>query len=199
MLGAFSSWYISAENVSYIFILSEQVSKYSISIYLTNFITTFKIFKMKKHMSLLYVVLVSLLFVCCNKDDSSKLDPEGDCFTAKVDGVLFESDNVIGNQVFASIAISATQGVTDVPTFALTLTATAEGTYSFDSPNLEVTSFYTPVAGLPNIYGATTGSLTIEEHDPAAKRIRGTFNYEGINGNGEAVQVTEGFFDLVYL
>jgi hypothetical protein len=47
-------------------------------------------------------------------------------------------------------------------------------------------------------YGTTSGSLTIQEYDTAAPRIKGTFSFEGENIDGETIQVTEGSFDLMY-
>jgi uncharacterized protein DUF6252 len=154
---------------------------------------------MKNHFPLFFLMIACLALASCKKDEVNNCDPDGDCFSAKIDGVLFESDNVTGTLViFDVISIGATSGTNPVPTFGLFLITTAEGTYSFSTPD-DVTAEYSPGAlTSTTLYGATSGSLTIQEHDTASKRIKGTFNFEGDDGNGGKIQVTEGFFDLGY-
>ena len=138
-----------------------------------------------------------LAVASCGKDNDETLDPEGDIFKAKIEGKQFNSDNVTGTQVFGIIMIGATFGA-DAETFDLTLIATDEGTYSFDTQS-DVAGFYVPSAlSSTEQFGAYTGSLTIEKHDAAKKRISGVFEFDGINADNETIQITDGFFDLVY-
>jgi uncharacterized protein DUF6252 len=153
---------------------------------------------MKNHFPLFFLMIACLAFVSCKKDEINNCDPDGDCFSAKIDGVNYEGDDVSGYQVFASIIIGAKSGTNPAPIFDLTLIATSAGTYAFDTQS-DVVGFYTPdPLGSTDQYVATSGTLTIQEHDTAARRIKGTFSFEGDNTNGETIQVTEGSFDLGY-
>ena len=154
---------------------------------------------MKNHLLCLCLALACLATSSCKKDEDDKLDPEGDCFTAKVDGQMFESDNVTGTlAIFDLITVSATSGNGPVPTFGLTLVTTDVGTYSFAAQS-DVVGLYAPdPLTSSEEFGATSGTLTIQEHNAASKRLRGTFSFEGTNIDGETIQVTEGFFDLGY-
>lgn len=156
---------------------------------------------MKKYTYFICFLLLGISIMSCNKDDEEtpeKLDPQGDCFTAKIDGELFESDNVTATSLGLFMSVGATFGTTDVPTFGLTLLNTAEGTYSFTG-QAEVVGTYSPGALTSTvIYGSTSGSLTITENDTSDKRIKGTFNFTGEGDAGATIQVTEGLFDVGY-
>ena len=147
---------------------------------------------------------LSLLVACmaalsCNKDgDDQQCDSDGDCFTATVGGESFVSDNVTGTLVFfGGLSIGATAGKTDPRTFGLVLTATTAGTYTFGSGDVAAT--YSPAALSSSvIFSASSGSLTISQHDTAARHISGSFSFEGADAEGNPVEVTDGSFDLTY-
>lgn len=160
---------------------------------------------MTKNYFFFILLLGGLSFLSCNNNDDQpeKADPEGDCFTAKIDGELFESDNARGTYLTGSVDImtlSATSGITDLPTFGISILAGSEGTFDILAQNgADVTATYSPAALTSTvIYGSTSGSMTISEWNTTDKRISGTFNFEGVNGDMETIQVTEGFFDIGY-
>lgn len=156
---------------------------------------------MTKHFFPILLFMACILAISCNNGDddpSGKGDPEGDCFTAKIDGELFEADNVKGTEIFSIINIGATYGTTEVPTFGVNINSSTSGTYELGSQT-DVTAFYAPAAlNSTEQFAAVSGSLTIEEHDLGFNTIKGTFNFTGRNADGETIEVTEGFFDLTY-
>ncbi len=156
-----------------------------------------------KHLFLPLLVLAVVSFGC-NKDsddEPEKLDPEGDCFTAYIDGEFFNSDNVLGTEVLG-LTISATFGTTNLQTFGFNLFNTNVGTYTFTpQTGTEATAQYSEGSLLsPDIYFSDGGTITITEHDEAGKRIKGTFSFEGINTIDQTmtIEVTDGIFDLGY-
>jgi Family of unknown function (DUF6252) len=158
---------------------------------------------MKTKTLLLSLALLTIFASACNKNkdnDIQKLDPEGDCFTAKVDGVLFESDNVTGTNTSLVLVIGATSGSTTLQVFGINLINTNVGTYAISvQSGAEATATYAPSSlSLPVLYVGTSGTLTISEHDTIEKRIKGTFSFEGDDGAGGTISVTEGLFDLRY-
>lgn len=143
-----------------------------------------------------------ILFTSCNNDDDGmkKLDPEGDCFTALVDGDFFNSDNVTGTDAGFVLTVGATLGTADVQIFGLSLFTQDVGTYEITAMGgADVTATYAegPLQ-TPTQYAALSGSLTITEHDMANQRIKGNFAFEGTGPNNMTVTITEGVFDLGY-
>ena len=154
-----------------------------------------------KYLLLLYIFSLALLSSCNKGDDGlAKLDPEGDCFTAMVDGAFFNSDYVTGTDVGFVLTIGATLGTSTVQIFGLSLFTTDVGTYDITAMSgADVTATYAEGPfQTPTQYAALTGSLTITEHDIAAQRIKGSFAFEGTGPNNMTVTVTEGIFDLGY-
>ncbi len=157
---------------------------------------------MRNFILLCFLSISSLAFFTCNDDDGgpSKLDPEGDCFTAKIDGELWEGESISGMRLmFGSdqINISATKPTAELPTFSISIFQLMEGTYTFGTIDNEVSGQYTMLSPITNI-GAVSGSLTLSTFDEINKRVEGVFNFEGEGGNGEMISVTEGFFDIGY-
>jgi len=148
------------------------------------------------------LTLILLSISNCNKSDEgpTKLDPEGDCFTAVIDGQAFNSDNVTGTDTGLLLTIGATLGTTTLQTFGINLTNTAAGTYPISiQPGTQVIAQYSegPLTS-QTIYAGVSGSLTIEEHNTSEKRIKGTFSFEGDDSTGNMVSITDGIFDLKY-
>ena len=158
---------------------------------------------MTKNCFLLFILAFGLILFSCGNDDDQpepqkQCDPDGDCFRAKIDGQLFEGEDVKGIKILFGVINIAAAGPSGAPTFAVNLVNTAEGTYDF-APQADVTATYSPsVVTSTDIYAAISGSLTIQSHDTTARQVSGIFNFEGINANNDTVQVTEGFFDLGY-
>lgn len=157
---------------------------------------------MTKNYFYLLLMMISFTVLSCSKDDDdNKLDPQGDCFTAKIDGASFESDNVTGSLFGGLLNIGATFGTTNVPTFGLNIWADSEGTFDIvPSSGTTATAQYSPAAAAnaTDSYLGSSGTLVIEDWDKSNKTIRGTFEFEGINSDGETISVTDGFFDLTY-
>ena len=157
---------------------------------------------MKPKLLLFLLLLPLALFTSCNKDneDMSKRDPDGDCFTARVDGDFFNSDNVTGTDAGFVLSSGATLGTADVQIFGLSLLVRDVGTYDITAMSgAEVTATYAegPLQ-TPTQYAALSGSLTITEHDMATQRLKGNFAFEGTGPNNMTVSVSEGVFDLTY-
>jgi Family of unknown function (DUF6252) len=155
-----------------------------------------KYFKMKNHFLPFFLMLACLAVASCKKDN--KLDPDGDRFSAKIDGELFEANKVTGTQISGVITIGAASSASGVPTFGVSIATSILSTYKFGTQS-KVSAFYSPVASNPtNQYVAKSGSLTIEEHDVGYNTIKCTFNFTGINASGETIEVTDGSFELKY-
>ena len=153
---------------------------------------------MKKHFQFLFPALLVLALASCKKDNSNNCDPQGDCFSAKIDGAQFNSDNVTGTAIFGAVNIGATFGTTTVQAFQVALSNTATGTYDLSTPTDAIVDYY-PSALNGEVYSSSSGSLTIDSHDIAAKKIKGTFSFEGTNpASGATISVTAGMFELTY-
>ncbi len=140
-------------------------------------------------------------------DDLGDSDSGNNSFYAKVDGVEFVEDLVVGSQMslagFESISITATRNTFE--TIGLNFpTDIVAGTYAFDSvPSVGATT------AQYNLNQSTTGyigdgSITITTHDIANKRIVGTFSFVGDQlvdtpGAPLTFTVTQGSFDVTYL
>ena len=120
-----------------------------------------------------------------------------DTFHVKVNNTLFTPYSISG---FAlplnhTIRIQGADSVT-VKNVSLSVPDTiAAGTYSmssFDYYGLYLDGTYS--------YGSTSGTLTILEHDTAAKRIRGNFDFKAEEPTDSTVSanLTEGYFSVKY-
>ena len=154
---------------------------------------------MRANTFLFTLVLATLFFTTCKKTDdnpSDKLDPEGECFTALVDGQAFNSDNVVGTDFGTLLNIRADFGVANFQSFGFNLVNRDIGTY--DIPSEVVAEYSEGPLTDQVLYTGESGSLTIQEHDLSAKNIKGIFNFEASDTTGLSVTITEGYFDVKY-
>lgn len=158
---------------------------------------------MKIKHPLFLLLLTSMLLSNCkkNNDDMQILDPKGDIFSCNIDGRFYSSDNVTGIDV-GFLQIGATLG-SAVETFQLVITNTDPGTYSISAiSGAEVTMAYyvSAIDPMTLAYVGTSGTLTIEEHDTTAKRIKGTFSFVGEQAQNQSItnSFTNGKFDVKY-
>lgn len=158
-------------------------------------------------------LLTSFLFLACNNDDDQqpeKLDPEGDCMTATIDGEFFNGEDVKVTVLPVGESITLVGIINNLTTLELkTLTinivrTTTEGpippgTYLLEDNFGNITSQYVdgPLT-TPTNHGYAMGTLVILEHDTTAKRIEGEFNLEGEDEDGNASSITDGYFDIKY-
>ncbi len=131
--------------------------------------------------------------------------PTENSFFAKVDGVEFEEDVVIGSLLslpgFSSIGISATKNSGETIGFNLDA-AILEGEHTF----VAIAVSPSDTVGLYNLSATETyvanGTITITSHDVVNKRITATFEFiaEPALGstNTDTFEITEGEFDIVY-
>lgn len=125
-------------------------------------------------------------------------EPGDDVFTAMVNGVNFNTQNIV--PVWADAGSGATISINayddDLNSIVLYIQDDLpEGTYPFlNTPLFDVDAKY--VVGDVD-FDATEGSLTITSK--TATTISGTFNFTGTSGTGETVTVTNGTFDVTYL
>lgn len=160
---------------------------------------------MKIKLPLFLLLLTSLLFSNCKKnndDDMQIPDPEGDIFSCYIDGRFYNSDNVTGIDV-GFLQIGATLGA-EVESFQLVLVDLNPGTYSITAGSgAEVTMAYyvSAIDPMTLSYVGTSGTLTIEEHDASAKRIKGTFSFVGEQAQNQSIttSITNGKFEVKYL
>ncbi|HEV2832432.1 MAG TPA: DUF6252 family protein, partial [Hanamia sp.] len=119
-----------------------------------------------------------------------------DTFRVKVDGAQFSTFSVMGLAVFGKLNISASnQDVSK--TVGLSFPADViPGTYTFSSFGPDYIGQY----NLGTAYmSASSGTLTILEHNTITKRIKGnfSFNAEELLGTKKAT-LSEGYFSITY-
>ncbi len=119
-----------------------------------------------------------------------------DSFRVKVDGTNFTYNLLGAISVFGKINISAAQTV--APAVGLSIPDNVvPGTYDFDIINF--VGQYNPSTSV--FLGADTGSVTILEHNPVTKRIRGNFHFLAntvFTNTPPNVQLSEGYFSVRY-
>ena len=157
-------------------------------------------------------LFVSLLFFGCNSDDDGppKLDLEGDCMTATINGEFFNGVDVTVTELVVGESIFLTGGMTDpangeAKTLGITIARTdlegpiPVGTYDVEDSIGAISGQYIegPIA-MPTSYELNSGTLVILTHDTTAKRIEGEFDLEGADIGGNAISITDGYFDIKY-
>ena len=119
-----------------------------------------------------------------------------DTFKVKVDGVDFPVYSILGTSVFNKISISASDQAVSKTVGLSFPDDIAPGVYTF-------TLFGPDYIGQYNVGTsfliASSGTLTILQHNTTTKRISGTFDFpaEEILGTNMA-QLTEGYFSVIY-
>ncbi len=167
-----------------------------------------------KFLKLSFLALfVSVLFLGCNSGDDDappKLDPEGDCMIATINGEFFNGEDVsvavfpVGETITLSgIVPDVVNG--EIKTLTITITRTSMegpipvGTYSVTDNFPDIAGQYVdgPIT-MPNNFGLPMGTLEILTHDTSAKRIEGEFVLEGEDADGNPISITDGYFDIKY-
>lgn len=117
--------------------------------------------------------------------------------TMKVDGADFTGTSVNANEAFGLIVITAADAGTKGITLTFPNTVTAQ-TYVLDNANF-YTAFYNNAALVYN--AGAGGSLTITEHTPGTRTVKGTFFFTGEEQGtppGPNVAITSGSFSVTY-
>ncbi|MEO8413193.1 MAG: DUF6252 family protein [Ginsengibacter sp.] len=118
-----------------------------------------------------------------------------DTFRLKVDGVQFPVFSANGISAFGMISLSASdQSVSK--SVGISMPATIiPGTYTFTVLGDAIGQY-----NIGTSYeAASSGTLTIVEHNTVTKRIRGNFNFHASEIIGtNASDITEGYFSIVY-
>ena len=119
-----------------------------------------------------------------------------DTFRVKVDGVDFPVFSVTGISVFGKINISASnQDVSKTVGISVPSDATV-GTYTFSTFGPDYIGQYNVGT---SYMSASSGTITIVEHNTTTKRIRGTFNMNAAEVMGsKTAALTEGYFSKTY-
>ncbi|MEZ4985638.1 MAG: hypothetical protein R2795_11485 [Saprospiraceae bacterium] len=169
-----------------------------------------------KFFNLLTLVLfASSLFLGCNNDeeDIPKLDPEGDCMIATIDGDFFNGSDVkvvlsedlgfVSSMNITGMHANVSTLETDILVISITRYQSegliTPGTYSLDDyfPDIAVQYVSGPILS-PENHGYSQGTLTIMTHDTITKRIEGKFEFEGENSQGTPSSIIDGYFDIKY-
>ncbi|MCH8331312.1 MAG: hypothetical protein IH946_08010 [Bacteroidetes bacterium] len=127
-------------------------------------------------------------------------DPE--TFSATIDGNIYNATFITTNEIYGTITISGSNITTHSINLQLNESMT-EGIYdifgSFGSSST-VGAQYTDIASGGDLYEASTGSLTVTEHDLTIDEISGTFFFQAdpiVGGTGTRL-VTAGSFCVAY-
>lgn len=120
-----------------------------------------------------------------------------DTFRVKVDGTAFSVYSIAGLNMYNMITIVVNDQA-GTKTVGLTMpSAIKPGTYDFSAFGMEYLGQYNPSSS--TYLTATSGKLTILEHNTTTKRIKGNFNFEAqeIIGSTKS-NLTEGYFSVTY-
>lgn len=151
-----------------------------------------------KQLILILLSLFSLLH-SCNEDE---VTIKNGCFSALIDGVLHESNDVSGTFNGHVLILGGTVSSTNKPTIALYILTDEEGEYEFKTieENSRVIGLYRPqpLTNATLDYSSTSGIMNIEHWKHNQKQIQGTFNFEGVNEQSDTISVTEGEFSIWY-
>lgn len=117
-------------------------------------------------------------------------------FSVKIDGNLWEQEgtNVFGISTGGSIIINAVNPTNSSAFFVTVPSDASLGTHQIDFVNYNI--IYTPNATDPS-FVASSGSITISNHDQVNNHIEATFNFEGVSGVNTK-SFTEGEFIIDY-
>ncbi len=119
-----------------------------------------------------------------------------DTFQVKIDGTAFPVVSIIGVSFYGKISISSSDqniGKTVAVTVPSNVTA---GSYTFSTFGPDYIGQY----NVGTTYmSASSGTVTILEHNTTTKRIRGNFNFSAKEiGGTQSANLTEGYFSVVY-
>jgi hypothetical protein len=119
-----------------------------------------------------------------------------DTFRVKVDGVQFPVYSVTGISVFVKINISASnQDISKTVGISVPSNVTV-GTYTFSTFGPDYIGQYNVGT---SYLSASSGTITIVEHNTTTKRIRGTFNMNAAEIMGtKTATLSEGYFSKTY-
>lgn len=158
---------------------------------------------MKLLVNTLFLFTFILIASSCKDDEVPNLkpDPEGDCFTAMIDGEAYESDNVSAIYTEGSpsneITIDATSSTGTMSKFQLNIISPRSHVFQLDPslPIQEATVLYFPDGGASQNFAATSGAITVSTFDATEKRIAGTFQFNIVSVD-EEISITTGVFDV---
>lgn len=114
---------------------------------------------------------------------------------ANVNSILFSTQIIQGTVVAGQISIV---GSTSTGSQAMTIIVPATiqpGTYKLTSMGSYLIEYK---ASNHDVYAASSGELIITNHDIIHKKIKGTFNFKGLNLKSASVDVTNGSFTVSY-
>ena len=118
-------------------------------------------------------------------------------FFAKVDGVEFAEQNLMGTKASGMLAIMASR--TDGTQIVISMPDTVTpGTYNFDLATY--VGQYSKTSPSVMVTRADSGSVTISSHDTANKKVVGTFNFVSspIGATTPQHNVSDGSFSVTY-
>lgn len=125
--------------------------------------------------------------------------PTGNSFTAKLNGTNFVPTNISGIKSSGMISLIGRRGNVENIGVVVQDNITAGTTVNFTSFSSDARGQYVLNSTPQGVFGGD-GSVTITFHDPTAKRIKGTFNFEATSFFDPAVfDITEGTFDITYM
>ena len=114
---------------------------------------------------------------------------------ANVNNKLFTTQVVSGTVVAGRLTLAAST-TTGSQAMTLVLPATIKpGTYKLTSTGSYLIEYK---ATSNDVYAASSGDLVITSHDTNLKKIKGTFNFKGLNLKSASVDVTNGSFTVSY-
>jgi hypothetical protein len=114
---------------------------------------------------------------------------------ANVNSKLFTTQIISGTVVAGRLSIA---GSTSTGSQAMTIVVPATikpGTYKLSSMGSYLLEYK---ASNHDVYAASSGELVITSHDTNLKKIKGTFNFKGLNIKSASVDVTNGSFTVSY-
>jgi hypothetical protein len=148
----------------------------------------------------LLLVLSSLVFINCEKDDEKdeKISPS---MTATVDGEEWVATSNLKAHYHTDEYLELNGSVSSSNAIDININATTTGTYDFQG-SYESKAIYTKsVGGIPKAYTteANSGQVTITEFSTSV--VKGTFNFNAYGtyaGQPDTIVVENGAFTLEY-
>ncbi len=157
---------------------------------------------LKPSVLLLVVALSTFSFTSCKDDDEGGPAQSSAQFFAKVNGADFNPEFVTGFSQSLPNNILLTGGMGNGEQIQLFIPKDVTvGTYDYGDPTSSHIAYYQKIDGdaLDVAAFATSGSITISEHDVSTKTLEGSFNFDGMIPNTqESFTITSGTFDLTY-
>jgi hypothetical protein len=148
-----------------------------------------------KKMRFLPFMLIALFFMAsftsCNKDD--EIVGSGSV-EAKINGITIKFDKVNAAQGEGGIAIIASTN--DGKSLTILIPDNIkEGTYDLSFDDVMYSILYNDGN---TIYGSVSGTIEITSHNEGSNKIKGKFNFTGVDAMEATVDVTDGTFDVSY-